>query len=259
MSSSFYAMLSRMKYISRWSLMRNTQPENICEHSYEVAVIAHALALLTNRRFGGQVREDRCVLLALYHDTTEIITGDLPTPVKYYNPAIRDAYREVENVATEKLLSMLPEDLRDAYQPVLSPQPAKSSRTVAMPLAARSSARGAKWPSPCRLPVKPWHSTTSGSSSPRADLAGSWMVAGILPRVPGISMFFGLVLGCNSVTAATMHSAMAAKQASRIQGARVFLACFIWVPLSGFFRFIVLSLKRIQGGLSIVSCSSPLI
>ena len=123
MSSSFYALLSRMKYISRWSLMRNTQPENICEHSYEVAVIAHALSLLTNRRFGGQVREDRCVLLALYHDTTEIITGDLPTPVKYYNPAIRDAYREVENVATEKLLSMLPEDLRDAYQLVLSPQP----------------------------------------------------------------------------------------------------------------------------------------
>ena len=127
-----------------------------------------------------------------------------------------------------------------------------------MPWAARSSARGAKWPSPCRLPVKPWHSTTSGSSSPRADLAGSWMVAGILPRVPGISMFLGLVLGCNSVTAATMHSAMAAKQASRIQGARVCLACFIWVPLSGFFRFIVLPLKRIQGGLSIVSCSSPL-
>lgn len=120
MSSNFYAVLSRMKYITRWSLMRNTQPENICEHSYEVAVIAHALALLTNRRFGGRVREDRCVLLALYHDATEILTGDLPTPVKYYNPAIRDAYRQVEEMAAEKLLSMLPEDLRDAYEPVLS-------------------------------------------------------------------------------------------------------------------------------------------
>ena len=116
-----------------------------------------------------------------------------------------------------------------------------------MPWAARSSARGAKWPSPCRLPVKPWHSTTSGSSSPRADLAGSWMVAGILPRVPGISMFFGLVLGCNSVTAATMHSAMAAKQASRIQGARVCLACFIWVPLFCFFQVYCTIIKTYSG------------
>ena len=116
-----------------------------------------------------------------------------------------------------------------------------------MPWAARSSARGAKWPSPCRLPVKPWHSTTSGSSSPRADLAGSWMVAGILPRVPGISMFLGLVLVCNSVTAATMHSAMAAKQASRIQGSRVCLACFIWVPLFCFFQVYCTIIKTYSG------------
>lgn len=123
MSSNFYAVLSRMKYITRWSLMRNTHPENICEHSYQTAVLAHALALLTNRRFGGRVREDRCLLLALYHDATEILTGDLPTPVKYYNPAIRDAYRQVEDVAEKKLLSMLPEDLRQAYEPAFSAGP----------------------------------------------------------------------------------------------------------------------------------------
>lgn len=115
MSSNFYAVLSRMKYITRWSLMRNTRQENLMEHSYETAVIAHALAELTNTRFGGHVRADRCVLLALYHDASEILTGDLPTPIKYYNPAIRDAYKQVENVATQKLLSKLPEDLQSAY------------------------------------------------------------------------------------------------------------------------------------------------
>ncbi len=123
MASNFYAVLSRMKYITRWSLMRNTRPENLCEHSYETAVIAHALALLTNRRFGGQVNEERCVLLALYHDTSEILTGDLPTPVKYYNPAIRDAYRQVEEVSARKLLSMLPNDMTDAYEDCFFPQP----------------------------------------------------------------------------------------------------------------------------------------
>lgn len=116
MASNFYAVLSRMKYITRWSLMRNTQPENLCEHSYETAVIAHALALLTNRRFGGRVQVERCVLLALYHDASEIFTGDLPTPIKYYNPAIREAYHQVEEVSTHKLLSMLPQDLADDYE-----------------------------------------------------------------------------------------------------------------------------------------------
>ena len=118
MGRNFYAVLSRMKYITRWALMRNTRQENICEHSYDVAVLAHALAGLTNRPFGGRVDEGRCVLLALYHDAPEILTGDMPTPVKYDNPAIRDAYKQVEAVSAGKLLSMLPEDLQEDYGPL---------------------------------------------------------------------------------------------------------------------------------------------
>lgn len=115
----FYAMLSRMKYISRWSLMRNTRSENVCEHSYDVAVIAHALALITNRRFGGAVDVGKCVSMALYHDASEILTGDLPTPVKYYNPSICDAYKQVEEISANELLSLLPDDIRADYQPLL--------------------------------------------------------------------------------------------------------------------------------------------
>lgn len=115
MAYSFFAMLSRMKNIRRWALMRNTRSENICEHSHEVAVVAHALALLTNRHYGGQVDPNRCVMLAVYHDVPEILTGDMPTPVKYYNPAIREAYRQVEVSACDKLLEMLPQDLREDY------------------------------------------------------------------------------------------------------------------------------------------------
>ena len=126
MGRNFFAILSRMKYITRWALMRNTRQENICEHSQDVAVLAHGLAVLTNRRFGGRVDEGRCVLLALYHDAPEIFTGDLPTPVKYYNPAIRDAYRQVESVSANKLLSMLPDDLRQDYQGLLLPQEAET-------------------------------------------------------------------------------------------------------------------------------------
>ena len=108
-----------MKNIHRWALMRNTRSENICEHSYEVAVIAHALALLTNRHFGGQVDPQKCVMLAIYHDVPEILTGDMPTPVKYFNPAIRDAFRQVENSACDTLLHMLPEDLREDYSSLI--------------------------------------------------------------------------------------------------------------------------------------------
>ena len=118
MGRNFYAVLSRMKYITRWVLMRNTRQESVCEHSYDVAVLAHALAVLTNRRFGGNVDEGQCVLLALYHDAPEILTGDMPTPVKYDNPAIREAYKQVEEVSAGKLLSMLPEDIRGDYQPL---------------------------------------------------------------------------------------------------------------------------------------------
>lgn len=118
MESKFFAVISRMKYINRWSLMRNTITENISEHSLETAFIAHALAVIRNKRFDGNVNAERCALLAIYHDTTEIITGDLPTPVKYYNKNIKTAYAEIEENAKNQLLSYLPEDFRDEYAPL---------------------------------------------------------------------------------------------------------------------------------------------
>ncbi len=119
MQSGFFAMLSRMKYISRWALMRNTERENLSEHSLETAVIAHALAVLGNVRFGKSLNPERVALLALYHDTPEILTGDMPTPVKYFNPQIREAYGEVERTAGERLMAMLPEDMRESYRSLL--------------------------------------------------------------------------------------------------------------------------------------------
>lgn len=116
----FYAMLSRMKYINRWGLMRNTRNENLCEHSLEVAFVAHALGIINNEVFGGNVNAERLAILGMYHDVTEIITGDMPTPVKYYSPLIRNAYKEVENVAASEMLSGLPEQLRERYQDVLT-------------------------------------------------------------------------------------------------------------------------------------------
>lgn len=115
----FYAMLSRMKYINRWGLMRNTRSENICEHSLDTAVIAHALAMLRNTCFGGSVNAERAAVLAMFHDATEILTGDLPTPVKYDNPEIRTAYGRVEEMAQQRLLALLPQDLQSAYRPLL--------------------------------------------------------------------------------------------------------------------------------------------
>ncbi len=117
--NQFYAMLSRMKYIYRWGLMRNTINENICEHSLDVAFIAHALAVIRNTRFNGNVNPERVAVLAMYHDVTEIITGDLPTPIKYDNPKIKEAYKEVENDAKNRLLSFLPSDLRGEYGKLL--------------------------------------------------------------------------------------------------------------------------------------------
>jgi len=116
----FFAMAARMKYISRWGLMRNTRQENIQEHSLQVAMVAHALAVINNRRFGGDADPDRAAVLGMYHDCDEIITGDMPTPVKYYSEGIREAYREVEQAAKGKLLSMLPDDLRPVYEGLLS-------------------------------------------------------------------------------------------------------------------------------------------
>ncbi|MDP4119530.1 MAG: 5'-deoxynucleotidase [Bacillota bacterium] len=115
----FFALMSRMKYINRWGLMNNTKNENICEHSLFVAIIAHALVIINNERFGGNLNAERAAVLGMFHDSTEIITGDLPTPVKYYNPKIRDAYKQVEEVAKDKLISMLPTDLQPIYEPLL--------------------------------------------------------------------------------------------------------------------------------------------
>ena len=119
MAHNFFPMIARMRYIARWGLMRNTQPENIQEHSHQVAVLAHALAVIQNQYFGGSVDPGRVAVAALYHDASEILTGDLPTPIKYYNPDIRDAYREVEQFSAHKLLHMLPEALRPSFDPLL--------------------------------------------------------------------------------------------------------------------------------------------
>ena len=117
MASNFFAMISRLKYIDRWALMRNTHEENLSEHCMETACIAHALAVIGNRRFGKYYNAERAALLGLYHDAPETLTGDMPTPVKYYSPHIREAYAQVEQSACEHLASMLPEDLRADFAP----------------------------------------------------------------------------------------------------------------------------------------------
>lgn len=114
----FFSIISRMKYINRWGLMRNTITENISEHSLETAFIAHVLALYRNVRFDGNVDPERAAVLAMYHDVTEIITGDLPTPVKYYNSEIKAEYDKVEQMANRQMLSYLPSDLREYYRPL---------------------------------------------------------------------------------------------------------------------------------------------
>ena len=116
---NFFAYMARMKYITRWSLMRNSVSENIQEHSHMVAVLAHALAVIRRDVFGGKADPEACACAALFHDATEIFTGDLPTPIKYFDPEIRSAYHRVEDAAAEKLLDLLPEELRGAYEPLL--------------------------------------------------------------------------------------------------------------------------------------------
>ena len=117
MANEFYALLGRMRYITRWGLMRNTFSENIQEHSHQVAVLAHALALIRRDILKLEGPDpDKCAVAALYHDASEILTGDLPTPIKYYNPHIKDAYKQVERIAGERLLDMLPPELRDSYE-----------------------------------------------------------------------------------------------------------------------------------------------
>jgi 5'-deoxynucleotidase len=118
-TSSFYAYLSRLKWIKRWSLMRNAHEENVMEHSWDVAVIAHALALIKNRYFGGQVDANAITTAALYHDVTEVITGDLPTPIKYHSSTLFSAYKQIELQAEQKLLSILPAELIEDYRVLL--------------------------------------------------------------------------------------------------------------------------------------------
>lgn len=118
MGSHFFAMMSRMKYIERWALMRNSERENISEHSLEVAMIAHGLAVISNVRLGNNLDVEKAALIGLFHDSTEIITGDMPTPIKYYNKDIKDAFKEVEKKAANKLLDYLPEDMRSYYEPL---------------------------------------------------------------------------------------------------------------------------------------------
>ena len=117
MANEFYALMGRMRYITRWGLMRNTFSENIAEHSHITAVLAHALALIRRDILHLDGPDpDRCAVAALYHDASEILTGDLPTPIKYYNPDIKVAYKEVERIAGNRLLDMLPKELRDSYE-----------------------------------------------------------------------------------------------------------------------------------------------
>lgn len=120
--SSFLAVVSRMRYIDRWALMRSSRAENLAEHSLDVAMIAHMLCVLGRVRHGRDLDADRAALIGLYHDASEIITGDMPTPIKYYNPEIRGAYKAVEAVAGDKLLSLLPQEFQATYRPILQPQ-----------------------------------------------------------------------------------------------------------------------------------------
>ena len=130
MKSHFFAYVSRLRFIQRWALMRNTALENVQEHSHQVAVLAHALAVIRNEKFGGSVDAGQVAVAALYHDASEILTGDMPTPIKYDNPDIRRAYKEVEAVAERKLLEMLPGELQAVYAPIITPDNGEVERLV---------------------------------------------------------------------------------------------------------------------------------
>lgn len=121
MTHNFFATISRMKYIERWALMRNSRSETLSEHSLEVAMIAHALCVLANERYDRHLDANKAALIGLYHDASEIITGDMPTPVKYYNTEIQSAYKDVEKIAEYKLLNELPSEMRNAYEEIFKP------------------------------------------------------------------------------------------------------------------------------------------
>ena len=120
-SSGFYAMMSRMKYIERWALMHNVRKETISEHAMEVSMLAHALAVIGNTRLGKNYNEEKTVLIGLYHDASEIITGDMPTPIKYYNEEMRDLFHGIEDRACDRMVDMLPEDMRASYRKIFFP------------------------------------------------------------------------------------------------------------------------------------------
>ena len=130
MKSHFFAYISRMRFIQRWALMRNTAPENVQEHSHQTAVLAHALAVIRNEKFGGTVDPGAVAVAALYHDAGEILTGDMPTPIKYGNPAIQHAYQQVEAVAERRLVGMLPPELQAVYAPILTLVDRETARLV---------------------------------------------------------------------------------------------------------------------------------
>ncbi len=122
MKSHFFAYMSKMKFIKRWAIMRNIQDENIQEHSLQTAMIAHALAIIKNKFYGGDLNPERIALLAVYHEASEVITGDLPTPIKYYNSKIRDEYKKIEEIANDSLLKMLPVELQPDYEVLIKSQ-----------------------------------------------------------------------------------------------------------------------------------------
>jgi 5'-deoxynucleotidase len=136
----FQAYLARMKYITRWGLMRNTYPENIQEHSLQVSLIAHNLAVIRNKLFGGTLNPERIAVLAMYHDCNEIITGDMPTPIKYFNPQIKQAYKDVEEISKNKLLSMLPKEIEEDYRNIFFCEELNEEGTELVKAADRLSA-----------------------------------------------------------------------------------------------------------------------
>lgn len=128
--SHFFAYISRMKYIKRWGLMRSSREENVQEHSLQVAMFAHCLALIENKRYGGKLDPQHVMAIAVYHETGEVITGDLVTPIKYYNPEITKAYKDVEKVAEETMIGMLPEDFQAEFRSLVQPEDAYEAKIV---------------------------------------------------------------------------------------------------------------------------------
>ena len=126
----FFAYMARMKHIQRWGLMRCSQEENVQEHSLQVAMIAHCLATIENQRYGGCFNAEHVMALAVFHETAEVITGDLVTPVKYFNQTIAKAYKQVENIAEEKMIGMLPQEMQNVYRPLIQPQEEAEKRLV---------------------------------------------------------------------------------------------------------------------------------